>query len=189
MTPTPIFAKIMELTNARAYQVALDACAIPPNGALMEIGFGSGKLLALARQRWPNVALAGVDPTSAMVDMAVARAEFKSGSAPDLRRGEAATLPWPNQSFDAIICVHAFQFWQPPAQSAAQIRRVLKPGGCLVLVIRDHRRHAPEWLPNPISRSGREMQGACDLLSHTGFEVRAPTEGGKIQLSVATAPA
>jgi hypothetical protein len=47
--------------------------------------------------------------------------------------------------------------------------RVLKPGGLLLLILRAHRKAGPNWLPNPISRSGQEIAEAFQLLVNSGF--------------------
>lgn len=69
----------------------------------------------------------------------------------------------------AAVAIHSFQFWSPPEQGLAEVRRVLRPGGRLILLLRDHDRHAPHWLPNPVSRSGREVELTLTLPAGEGF--------------------
>jgi SAM-dependent methyltransferase len=179
MTPTPAFATIMELTNAFAYRYALDDLDLPSEGALLEIGFGSGRLLAMARKRWPRVTLAGVDPTPAMVAMAAGRRALHTNPRPDLRCCDASDLPWPSDSFDCAVCVGC----------AAEIRRVLKPAGRLILIMRHHGNHAPSWLPNPISRAGNEFDAARALLVEAGFDIPLGSRNKTDRKLVAVKPA
>ena len=60
-------------------------------------------------------------------------------------------------------------------------RSVLKSGGQVVLVLRDHSDFAPNWLPNPISKSGDEVRGALDILTQFGFAKLSAQETQKGQ--------
>ena len=57
-----------------------------------------------------------------------------------LFHGDAATLPVPAHSLDAVISVHSVYFWPDPPATLAGIARALRPGGRLVLAFRtgDH---------------------------------------------------
>jgi SAM-dependent methyltransferase len=44
-------------------------------------------------------------------------------------------LPFPDESFDLVMCIQAFQFIPDPAQGVGEIRRVLRPGGTLVITV------------------------------------------------------
>jgi SAM-dependent methyltransferase len=174
MTPTKSFGLIMQVFNAPQYGLALSLLEQAPHSAVLEIGFGSGRFLDMMLGRDKAVTAYGVDPTPAMLDLARRKPKIKRADArADLRLGDAASLPWPAASVDAVLAIHSFQFWSPPEACVAEARRVLKPGGRLILVLRDHAAHAPDWLPNSISRSGREVELTVSLLKQGGFrEVR-----------------
>lgn len=168
MSPTKWFGRIMEAMNAPAYLAA--ANDLPLEGAVLEIGFGTGKLIELLLKRGRYQLVAGVDPTPAMVDFALKRSHVRqAGSRVDLRLGTAADLPWPERSFSVVLALHCFQFWPDPVGSMQEVRRVLGPDGVFRLVLRDHGNAPPAWLPNPISRSGDEIGGLCELLESSGF--------------------
>jgi ubiquinone/menaquinone biosynthesis C-methylase UbiE len=116
--------------------------------------------------------VAGVDPTATMVKTALNRL-IKKGldNRIELRQGTDDSLPWGNNQFDAIVAIHCFQFWQDPDRSLAEISRVLLPQGRIIIVFRDHSNKAPDWLPNPLSRSGKEVELAIELLSKYGYTV------------------
>jgi ubiquinone/menaquinone biosynthesis C-methylase UbiE len=154
----------MERINEPAYHRVIALLDMRPRQALLEIGFGTGRLLEIVVRKRQQVLLAGIDPSELMLATAQARLA-REIPRPDLRCGFAEALPWLEASFDAACAVHSFQFWSDPVRSASEIRRVLRPGGRLVLMLRVHSRWPPADLPNPISRSNREVEGAADFVA------------------------
>lgn len=172
MTPNRWFAMVMEVMNRKACATALDAADAPAR--LLEIGFGSGGLIAMALKRWPACAVAGIDPTADMIKMARARFSRPAfAKRVELRRASADAIPFAPSCFDAVVAVNSFQFWSPPERAMSEVARVLKPGGRLVMALRRHDGRAPDWLPNPISRSGAEVEGARALVAASGFSLAA----------------
>jgi len=162
----------MEKINERAYREALNLLHPLQSERVLEIGYGTGRFVELLLRACNSCYIAGVDPTSTMVRVANSRRAIAANTDRlDLRCGDASALPWTNDSFDAIVAIHSFQFWSDPARALDEIRRVLKTSGRIVLILRDHAKRAPAWLPNPISRSGAEVKAAANLLVRHGFDV------------------
>lgn len=166
-----LFGKLMELTNADAYNKTLQALAPSDNERFLEIGFGTGRFAQMLLSTTTGTFVAGVDPTDTMVQTALNRL-IKKGLRDriDIRQGTDNSLPWGDRQFDGAIAIHCFQFWQDPDLSLAEISRVLRPQGRIIIAFRDHSSRAPDWLPNPISRSGREVENAISLLAKHGYE-------------------
>jgi ubiquinone/menaquinone biosynthesis C-methylase UbiE len=160
---------LMDVGNARAHNAALKRLAIKRTDRILEIGFGTGRLARMIAKRVREGLVAGVDPSELMVKRAGKRTRrFRRKGRADLKLGDASNLPWPDAHFDKVAALHSFQFWSDPVHDIAEVGRVLKPGGLLMLVLRS-RRKAPKWLPNPISRSGQEIAGVFQLLADAGF--------------------
>lgn len=180
------FGVVMERLNARAYRAALAHLAPARGERFLEIGFGTGRLVELLLGAADGVAVAGVDPTPTMVEVARARRGCRdAGDRLDLRECADAPLPWPDAAFDGVAALHSFQFWPDPDATAREIQRVLRPGGRLVLVLRDHARRPPAWLPNALSRSGDEVAGALALLARSGFAAERAAPVGSSAVIVA----
>lgn len=164
------FGKVMEIMNTPTYRLALKRLAPGPSESFLELGFGTGKFAAMLLASTESVSVAGVDPSPTMVEVANKRADvrFHSGRA-DLRVGTVDALPWDTGTFDGVVALHSFQFFSSPELAMYEIQRVLREEGRLLIVLRDHGRHAPAWLPNHISRSGDELNGLIALLERTGF--------------------
>jgi ubiquinone/menaquinone biosynthesis C-methylase UbiE len=167
-----LFGKLMEWTNADAYHKALQVLDPSDNDRFLEIGFGTGCFAEMLLSTTTNTFVAGIDPTETMVKTALNRCIKKGlGNRIDLRQGTDDFLLWGDRQFDAIIAIHSFQFWQDPDRSLTEISRVLLPQGRIIIVFRDHSNRAPDWLPNPLSRSGKEVDLAIELLEKHGYTV------------------
>jgi SAM-dependent methyltransferase len=165
-----LFGKLMEWTNVDAYRKAIEALAPLSHERFLELGFGTGRFAEMLLLASSDTFVAGLDPTPTMVKVAIDRlAALGLSDRTDLKEGTDESLPWADNRFDAVIAIHCFQFWPDPDRSIEEISRVLKPNGRIVLVFRDHSGRAPDWLPNPLSLSGREVELAMELLEKHGY--------------------
>lgn len=161
---------LMDRFNARAQDFALRRLDIQRTDSVIEIGFGTGRLMRKLAKKARQGFIGGIDPSELMLRTAERRTRrFRRKGRVELKLGEAAALPWPDARFDKAAALDCFQFWNDPIHDVAEVRRVLKPGGLLLLILRRHRRAGPQWLPNPISRSGQEIAGTIELLAASGF--------------------
>jgi ubiquinone/menaquinone biosynthesis C-methylase UbiE len=117
------------------------AWRLPPGALLLEVGTGTGRILLPFRAH--KLRLVGLDisrPMLARLVGNIAESPDRIGAPPPLLvQCDAAALPLPS-AFDAVLGVNIFHLiaaWQSAIQEA---RRVLKPGGALVL--------GYEWKPD-----------------------------------------
>jgi ubiquinone/menaquinone biosynthesis C-methylase UbiE len=101
-------------------------------GATLEVAIGTGLNLA----HYPSdVRLTGVDLSPEMLAQAENSAK-KMGRTVELMEGDAQDLPFPDRSFDTVVCTYALCSVPDEVQAISEMKRVLKPGGRLILV--DH---------------------------------------------------
>jgi SAM-dependent methyltransferase len=93
---------------------------VPLTGRGLEIGVGSGRFAAPLGLGW------GVDPSPAMLEIARQRGI-------EVVQGAAEALPYPDDRFDHALVVTTICFVDDPAAMVAEARRVLRPGGTLVI--------------------------------------------------------
>lgn len=145
------------------------------HGAILEIGVGSGRNLALygaAAER-----ITGIDPSLPLLAMAKGRAAATLPIA--LVAGRASALPFPEASVDTVVMTWTLCSIAEPLRALAEIRRVMKPGAALLFiehglspdagVARWQRRLTPLW-----SRfaGGCHLDRKTDaLLRDAGFEI------------------
>ena len=118
---------------ARAYEnecdrIALRALLPPSGGTLIEVGAGFGRL-ADEYSGYREVVLLDSSPVH------VAAALETLGDDPRYRveLGDATSLPFPDGHFDAAVCVRVLHHFRDPAPPIAELGRVVRPGGVLVL--------------------------------------------------------
>jgi ubiquinone/menaquinone biosynthesis C-methylase UbiE len=167
----------MDRRNTKALDSTFVRLDVKPTDSILEIGFGSGRLLRTIAKTAREGFVAGVDPSELMLHKAEQRIwRFRRHRRVELKWGDASALPWADGTFDKVAALHCFHFWEDPARGISEVRRVLKPGGLFVLVLRHRQRKGPKWLPNPISRAGDEVMGAYQLIAAAGF-TQARIEG------------
>jgi len=171
-----IVARVMALETEPVNRVALEELAVQPGEAVLEVGCGHGRTLArLARAPGAGF-LAGVDPSDVMVRHARGRLRraIDAGRA-QVSLASSAKIPHPDARFDAAFAVHVIYFWREPKGDLAEIHRVLRPGGRLLLGYRPRDEHTLAELPASVYslRSADEMEG---LLADAGFTSIRSTE-------------
>ena len=116
--------------TARSTELTLKALPrLAPGARLLDVGCGTGQLLAALRDREMGLMLTGVDVSQAML----AQASARLGAQVALCRAPAERLPFDDASFDVAVSTSALHHWPAPAHGLAEIARVLTAGGMLVL--------------------------------------------------------
>jgi len=119
-------------------------------GRTLEVAIGTGRNLPLYGE---DVELTGVDLSAGMLAVS-RRLATEIGREVDLREGAAERLPFPSETFDTVVCT--FALCEVPDRSAAlaEMRRVLRPGGVLLLL--DHAQWRWLWSPRPAELAVRQ---------------------------------
>jgi len=141
---TPTVADIMNRhmgfpPDTRAGAVAAEAIPelteelrLRPGCVLLDLACGRGAYgLLIAKQA--GITLIGVDFSAQALAEAREQAARMGVSNADFRTGELTATGLPDASVEAVLCTDAIQFPDEPAAAYHEIRRVLKPGGRVVL--------------------------------------------------------
>ena len=113
----------------------LDGLRFEPTQVL-DLGCGTGFGQHLLGQRFPAARLLGVDLALPMLERARARAGWWQrlrGQRPRLACGDAYALPVASGSTDLVFSSLMLQWCDEPERVLTELRRVLKPGGLLLL--------------------------------------------------------
>ena len=99
-------------------------------GDVLEISIGTGRNLPFYGA---DVRLTGIDLSPAMLEIAKRRAAAL-GFVADLRVGDAQALELSDSSFDTVVCTLALCSIPDPVATVAEMKRVLRPGGRVLLL-------------------------------------------------------
>ena len=105
-----------------------------PTMAVLDLGCGTGSLAIALKRAEPSLQLVGLDPDPDVLTIAVAKAR-RAGVELELKLGGADSIPSEAMSFDMVVSSLVFHHLHPPvkARALAEIRRVLRPGGRLLI--------------------------------------------------------
>jgi ubiquinone/menaquinone biosynthesis C-methylase UbiE len=103
--------------------------SLQPMDQVLDVGCGTGALLWRLAESHSAALLSGVDPVPEM--LAVARRRLPAEV--ELREGWAERLPFAEERFDLVVSCNMFHYIQRPAEALREMRRVLKPGGRLIV--------------------------------------------------------
>jgi SAM-dependent methyltransferase len=118
------------ITERLERAVVLDLAGPLHGRDVLDVGCGDGAY-ALAAAR-AGARVTGLDRSAAVLDAARAGAASE-GLALDLQVGDATALPFAAARFDVVLAVTVLCFVDEPARAVAEMARVLRPGGVLVL--------------------------------------------------------
>lgn len=104
---------------------------IPPSAkSLLDFGCNVGELLSCCQELYPEMNLVGVDVNSTALESA-----RRAAPRAKLHALESTNLPFADESFDCVTCIEVLEHLPVAsrAQALAEMRRVLRSGGRLVL--------------------------------------------------------
>jgi ubiquinone/menaquinone biosynthesis C-methylase UbiE len=153
------FSEKLFFGNGRAW-----ACS-QARGQVLEIAIGTGRNLPF----YPaDVQITGIEISPAMLKIASQRAQTL-GRQVELVSGDAQALPFPDHSFDSVVCTISLCSIPDERQAIAEVWRVLRPGGCFIAL--EHVRS-----PNPIIRGLERLLEPLAVRTQADHLLREPVE-------------
>jgi arsenite methyltransferase len=137
--PREVLDTIAKSLNVRASEPAMQTIcsrymtqiALPKGARVLEIGCGNGATTKLIMQHVRPAQLVGIDPSSVFIDMA--SETFAGEPRVSFAVGEAVATGQPDTFFDLVIAHTVYSHLVDPEGALAEARRVLRPGGQLVI--------------------------------------------------------
>jgi ubiquinone/menaquinone biosynthesis C-methylase UbiE len=132
----PVYDLWARLTESKARDLCIEAAAVRDGESLLEVAVGTGLAFEKLIRANPSGRNEGIDLTAAMLARAEKRADRSGIRNYCLRIGNALQLDYPDNEFDVLVNNYMFDLlpesdFEPVL---AEFRRVLRPGGRLVLV-------------------------------------------------------
>ncbi|MBN1935215.1 MAG: class I SAM-dependent methyltransferase [Anaerolineae bacterium] len=118
-------------------QKTVELAQVRPGDRLLDVGCGTGALTLVAwAQAGPTGEVYGIDAAPAMIDLARRKAA-QANARVEFKIGAVEQIPFPDSYFDVVL--NSFMIYNLPnddlrRKGFAEMRRVLRPGGRLVVV-------------------------------------------------------
>ncbi len=117
----------------RMTRVTLNATRAAPGLRILDVASGFGQDAIALRARGADVI--GAEPSARMTAWARLMSEQAAGAVPHWVRGWSDTLPFADASFDAAYCKGALDHFDRPELAIAEMARVTKPQGRVILAV------------------------------------------------------
>ncbi|MEP4546172.1 MAG: class I SAM-dependent methyltransferase [Saccharospirillum sp.] len=115
-------------------RMPIDAVEWQNDETVLDVGCGTGSSLRYLLGYCPKGRLVGLEPTPAMLEIARQQTD-QAGLAEriELFNGAAESIPLADASVDSVLAFSTYHHWQDIPAGLAEIARVLKPGGRLLV--------------------------------------------------------
>lgn len=151
--PGRLVAMQMNVSHRALTDWALSHVTIEQHFSILDVGCGGGKTIQRLAERAVEGSVRGVDYSPASV--ATARRTNAAGIASgrvEIRQASVSQLPFDDDSFDLATAIETHYYWPNLVSDLSEVRRVLRPGGTLLVVAEAYRGHGLDWLYSPMMR-------------------------------------
>jgi len=136
---------------ARAEEDAIAALGFPSAGVVLDLGCGPGFVAARLRARAPGLRIVGADRDRGLLMRARAHAQGGAGALPVVRC-DARRTPFASGAFDGAFARLLLRNVAEPERVVAEMARVVKPGGVVVVIDSDDGALVGSPLPDGFAR-------------------------------------
>jgi ubiquinone/menaquinone biosynthesis C-methylase UbiE len=157
--------------ESRFREFMLRLAALNPGETVLDVACGTGTLAIAAKRRVGTMgSVTGIDASAEMIERARHKAD-RAGLEVTFVNGTAQQLPFDDGQFDIVMGTLMLHHLPKPVRAAfaREARRVLKPGGRLLLI--DFGKPPQSRLPRLHRHGHVDMQAIGELLTENGFEI------------------
>lgn len=135
----PLFSRLYSLFSAilpssrRFYSTIVDDMEIDAESRILDVGCGSGNLMALISKHVPSAKIFGVDPSEGMISAARKRTgRLRRGGSISLEIGNCSNIPFPG-SFNLIVSTLSYHHWEDQKSCLDHLASLLDDRGVLYI--------------------------------------------------------
>lgn len=129
-----LLGRCMNMGHGGLRRWALGEINIVPGSCILDVGCGGGKTVQVMAEADSGCKVYGIDPSEEMVRLSgdVNRELIEAGRV-EIIKSRVSSLPFPDGEFDMVTAFETFHFWPDPVGDLREVKRVLKPGGKVLL--------------------------------------------------------
>ena len=135
-----IVGKKMNDDHSGLWEWGLGHISIKEGSEILDVGCGGGKAIKLLSSLTVNGKVFGIDYSNEMVQLSkeLNNDSIKNGRV-EILHGTVSSLPFEDKIFDLVTAFETYYFWPDLINDLKEIKRVLKPGGTLIMVNESYR--------------------------------------------------
>ena len=102
---------------------------------ILDVGCGGGRTIEKLAALAPEGRVCGVDYSAGSVAASRAKnARMVAAGRVEVREAPVSRLPYPDRAFDLVTAIETHYYWPDPPGDLREVRRVLKPGGTVIVI-------------------------------------------------------
>ncbi len=184
-----LIVSLMNQSHSSLTDWGLRRVTIGPGWRILDVGCGGGRTIQKLAGLAPEGTIAGVDYADGSV--ATSRAtnrQLIAAGRVAIQQASAERLPYPDGAFDLVTAIETHFYWPNLPAALVEIRRVLKPGGTVLLIAESYAGGSHDVAHRLVMRligsTRLTVPDHRDLLTAAGFEgVGVEEDRGKGWLS------
>jgi ubiquinone/menaquinone biosynthesis C-methylase UbiE len=133
--PGRILAWVLNVSHSKGTNWGLQHITVEKNATILDVGCGGGGFVHELAGIAMKGKVYGIDYSEdcVVVSRRTNQQWIKMGRV-EILNGSVSSLPFPDQMFDIVTAVNSHYYWLDLVSDMQEVLRVLKPGGCLVLI-------------------------------------------------------
>ena len=171
--------------NKQGNQRTVALLAVEAGHHVLEIGFGNGRTAPFVITQAADVRYTGIDISPTMVaEASTFNAALVEAGKASFHLAYAHEMPFDSRSFDRVFSIGVIHFWAEAAASLVEVRRVLRPGGLMLMGCLAPR-EAPDFARREYGfylRDATEWEALCREAGFTDINIQTD-ESEQITLS------
>lgn len=113
--------------------LAISVMTLRQDSKVLDVGCGTGFAVLRLGSILPEGRACGIDLSPEMVRQANAKVTDGLKERVEFRQAHAEEIPYPSDTFDVVLCTNSFHHYPHPLRALGEMRRVLRPGGQVVI--------------------------------------------------------